>query len=167
VAGHARANPREDQQGDPDRSRGGSGARPRARTAREQPADAVLESRRRKACRRVRVIDQQARASDVAIAVLERRAVPADAVEVVGDLLDVLADLGALVADEIPALVTGDPGDVGCEQDTPRPRPCGARGRRRNYTAHLAHQARHGRAQTLARRHLGGDRRRRPAAYPV
>ena len=39
------------------------------------------------------------------------------AVEVVDDLLDVLADLGTLVADEVAGLVAADPGDVGDLQD--------------------------------------------------
>ena len=43
------------------------------------------------------------------------------AVEVVDDLLDVLSDLGPLVADEVAGLVAGDPGDVGDLQDL-RPR---------------------------------------------
>ena len=41
------------------------------------------------------------------------------AVEVVGDLLDVLADLGTLVADQLAQVVTADPGDVGDLQDLP------------------------------------------------
>jgi hypothetical protein len=35
------------------------------------------------------------------------------AVEIIGDLLDVSADLGPLVADQLPQVIAADPGDVG------------------------------------------------------
>ena len=39
------------------------------------------------------------------------------AIEVVGDLLDVLADLGTLIADQFAQIIAADPRDIGHLQD--------------------------------------------------